>query len=424
MHVPPVSFLVEQLEAVSDDVSIDAVKLGMLHSTPLIDAVAGWLDRVRPPVVVLDPVMVATSGDRLLDEAAVAAIRRLCRRVDLVTPNVPELAVLADAEPATTWQDAVVQARVLATQTGTTVLLKGGHLDGDVCTDAIITADDVRPVDGPRVTTSSTHGTGCTLSSAMATLAASGWTWFESLQRAKSWLTAAIEHGPDLKVGEGNGPVDHGHEVRPLLPGPASWSSSAWQESAPIRAKADACRFVRGLGDGSLESARFAWYLGQDALYLSEYARLLILAGTQTNDPDERLFWTRSAAAALAEEERLHRDWVHRPSEPGPATRAYLGHLQEVAAGNDHGELVAALLPCFVLYADLGTRLAAQDHPSHPYGEWLRMYADPEFATASVTACEFADREAAAATPARRERMREAFARSMRHELAFFEAAC
>lgn len=423
VHVPPVSFLAEQLEAVSDDVAIDAVKIGMLHSTPLIETVSDWLDRVRPAVVVLDPVMVATSGDRLLDEEAVAAVRRLCRRVDLVTPNLPELAVLADAEPAGTWDDAVVQARVFATQTGTTVLLKGGHLAGGVCTDAIITADAVRPIEGPRVVTSSTHGTGCTLSSAMATLAASGWTWFESLQRSKTWLTTAIEYGAELKVGEGNGPVDHFHEVRPILPGPAAWSSLAWQESAPVRARVDACAFVRRLGDGSLVSARFAWYLAQDALYLGEYARLLIRVGSRASDAKERLFWTRAAANALAEEDRLHRDWVHHPAEAAPATRAYLDHLRQVAEQGDRAELIAALLPCYVLYADLGTRLAELDHRTHPYGEWLRMYADPDFAEAARTACEIADRAAAAGTPARRERMREAYARSMRHELAFFEAA-
>jgi hydroxymethylpyrimidine/phosphomethylpyrimidine kinase len=214
VHVPPREFLAEQLRAVSDDVDVDAVKLGMLHSTPLIAEVADWVDRVRPPIVVLDPVMVATSGDRLLDAEAEAAIRELCATADLVTPNIPELAVLARTPPAATWPDALVQARRLAATSGTTVLLKGGHLGGDECPDAIVTATTATEIPGRRVLATNTHGTGCSLSSAMATLAASGQSWTEALATAKEWLAGAIEHGAQLRVGSGKGPVDHFHHLR------------------------------------------------------------------------------------------------------------------------------------------------------------------------------------------------------------------
>lgn len=220
VHVPPVEFLVEQLDAVGDDVVLDAVKIGMLHSTPLISAVTNWLNCLRPPVVVLDPVMVATSHDRLLDVEAEDAIRDLCTVADLVTPNVPELAVLVRGEVATTWAEAVLQTRALAVDTGTTVLLKGGHLDGGICPDAIVTADDLVEVPGRRVRTSNTHGTGCTISSAMATLRAWGMSWPEALTRAKAWMIGALDHGAALNVGHGNGPIDHFHELRPYLPSP------------------------------------------------------------------------------------------------------------------------------------------------------------------------------------------------------------
>lgn len=214
VHIPPADFLAAQLRAVSDDIVIDAVKLGMLHSTPLIETVGEWLDATRPPIVVLDPVMVATSGDRLLDRRAEAAVRRLCERADLVTPNVPELAVLTGGTPAYDWDEAVDQARRLAATTDAAVLLKGGHLPGPTTRDAIVTGDEVRAVTGRRLDSTSTHGTGCSLSSAMATLAASGLDWLGALRRAKSWLTGAIEHGADLQVGGGHGPIDHFHERR------------------------------------------------------------------------------------------------------------------------------------------------------------------------------------------------------------------
>lgn len=415
VHVPPVAFLVEQLDAVSDDVTIDAVKLGMLHSTPLIDAVAAWLDRVRPPIVVLDPVMVATSGDRLLDAEAEAAVRRLCRRVDLVTPNLPELAVLVDADVAKSWAEAVTQAAAFAESADTTVLLKGGHLDGDVCTDAIVTPDAVHEIESPRIVTSSTHGTGCSLSSAMATLAAQGLPWLEALERAKPWLAGAIEHGAALDVGSGNGPVDHFHELR-------GWTARVWQEAVDTRGLVDACDFIRGLGDGSLETERFTWYLGQDALYLHDYADLLTTAADNAVDADEQQFWSSAAQSARDEVTRLHQDWIGRPVEPAPATRAYLDHLRSTSLDGDRGTLIAALLPCFWVYADVGSRLVIHDHPDHPYGSWLRLYADPAFAESTRTARALVDRAAILATPDQRQRMRDAFLGSMRHELAFFQA--
>ena len=129
IHTPPTDFLVQQLAAVSDDVRIDAVKTGMLGTAEIVDAVAAFLDEHRPPVVVVDPVMVATSGDRLLASDAEAAMREFCRRATVITPNIPELAVLCQSEPATTPKQAVEQARRWAAETGVAVVVKTGHLN-------------------------------------------------------------------------------------------------------------------------------------------------------------------------------------------------------------------------------------------------------------------------------------------------------
>nr|WP_223878370.1 bifunctional hydroxymethylpyrimidine kinase/phosphomethylpyrimidine kinase [Microbacterium radiodurans] len=428
VHVPPPAFLREQLDAVSDDVEVDAVKLGMLHSAPLIDVVDAWLADHEVGIVVLDPVMVATSGDRLLDADAEAAIRRLCARVDLVTPNLPELAVLADGPVAPDWETAVTQARGLAAASGTLVLLKGGHLDGADCPDALVSdAGIVARFDGRRLASTNTHGTGCSLSSAMATLRAAGLAWPDALERAKTWLAGAIVAGAALEVGRGNGPVDHQHEQRAdaaaVASAGAAFSRDAWDASADVRAAVDACAFVRGLRDGDLSSASFDWYLAQDAAYLVEYARVLARASALAPDPADQVFWARSAASSIAVEAELHRSRVGSAlPEPAPATLSYTDHLHAAASRGSYGELVAALLPCFWLYSDLGASLAAASHPAHPYRDWLETYADPEFAEATATAVDIADRAAASAGAVERERMRTAFARSMAHELAFFEA--
>ena len=138
VHLPPASFLTAQLEAVSDDVVIDAVKIGMLADTDLVRAVAVWIGEVAPPVIVLDPVIVATSGDRLLSADAEDALKDLIAAVDLITPNVPELAVLAGAQPADSWAELLDQGWEVAEHHQVAVLVKGGHLKGDTVFDCVV----------------------------------------------------------------------------------------------------------------------------------------------------------------------------------------------------------------------------------------------------------------------------------------------
>jgi hydroxymethylpyrimidine kinase/phosphomethylpyrimidine kinase len=210
IHVPPPAFLAEQLDAVSDDVEIDAVKIGMLFDSDIVAVVQDWLARVRPPRVVLDPVMIAASGDTLLAPDAVEAVRALVAHVDLVTPNMPELAALLGEPPATRWPDVLDQARRLAASHGVRVLAKGGHLAGAHSPDALVGPDGTTTdFATARVDTRNTHGTGCSLSSAVATLRVRTGAWEAALEEAKRWLTASIAAADDLHVGAGNGPVSH-----------------------------------------------------------------------------------------------------------------------------------------------------------------------------------------------------------------------
>ena len=216
VHTPPVSFLHEQLTAVSDDVVVDAVKIGMLGTADAIRTVTGWLDTLRPPAVVLDPVMIATSGDRLLDSDAEEALRGLLAHVDLVTPNLPELAVLLGEKQVGSWDEALEQGTRLAAAYRLSVLVKGGHLTGAAAPDALLRFDDdgalqVAEVRSTRVDTVNTHGTGCSLSSALATLYARSGDWGTALRLAKAWLQEALETADELEVGSGHGPVNHFH---------------------------------------------------------------------------------------------------------------------------------------------------------------------------------------------------------------------
>ena len=214
IHTPPQSFLRAQLDSVFDDVTVDAVKIGMLGDADTTRTVSEFLAQHSVPVVVVDPVMVATSGDRLLTEDAEDALRTLVREhATVVTPNIPELAVLCDDTPATTFDEAVSQGRRYAADANVSVLVKGGHLTGDHASNALVTPDgEIHIADVPRVATKNTHGTGCSLSAALATRlvlddAPSAVEW------ASAWLHEAIAHADDLEVGQGHGPVHHFHQL-------------------------------------------------------------------------------------------------------------------------------------------------------------------------------------------------------------------
>jgi hydroxymethylpyrimidine kinase/phosphomethylpyrimidine kinase len=218
IHQPPPEFLHEQLVAVSDDVHVDAVKIGMLGDAATVEVVDDWLPAVAGAVVVLDPVMVATSGHRLLDADAEKAVRELVPRADLVTPNLPELAVLLDEPVADGWPDALDQARELSRRTGAVVLAKGGHLADGACPDALVDEHGRVPggvveVPGARVETPHTHGTGCSMSSAMATRLARTGDWAGSLRIVKAWLHDSLVHAAELEVGTGRGPIHHFHAL-------------------------------------------------------------------------------------------------------------------------------------------------------------------------------------------------------------------
>ncbi len=443
VHVPDAAFLSAQLEALSDDIVIDAVKIGMLANVEAVRVVSAWLDRVRPPIVVLDPVMVSTSGDRLLDADAEDALASLLHRAHLVTPNLAELAVLTRRE-IEGWPAALAAAEALSTEYGTAVLVKGGHLPGDQAPDAII---DVRSgsreeFGGGRIATANTHGTGCSLSSALATRLARGEDLTEAVRAARSWLRESLRESGALHVGGGHGPVHHfaglwargGAGTRPL---PEEVAEDWWQGIAGIRAGIDGLPFVRGLADGSLPTEDFLFYLAQDALYLRDYARVLADAARLAPTPDEQAFWAESARGSILGELELHASWLTPAqgvaaatfaADASPTTTAYLDHLRSVAFGGDYPELIAAVLPCFWLYTDLGERLHAGEFgerardPQHPYATWLATYADPAFAEATARAIAFVTRAAAAADDETRARMRRAFERSSVHEQAFFRA--
>ncbi len=212
LPVPP-AFVAGQIHSILEDIGTDAVKIGMLHSSELVRAVRDALD-AYPDVtdIVLDPVMVATSGDPLLQpEAVEALVSVLIPRSRVITPNIPEAEILL-GERLTSQRDLPEAAEALS-RLGASVMLKAGHLTEETLTDIFFNAEtqEVTLLESPRLSTRNTHGTGCTLSSAIASFLALGYPLTEAVVRAKAYLRSAIESGSRYAIGRGHGPVHHFH---------------------------------------------------------------------------------------------------------------------------------------------------------------------------------------------------------------------
>jgi len=213
IHQVPAEFVTAQIDAVFSDLAVGAVKIGMVAHPPVIDAIVAGLKQWSPKHVVLDPVMVATSGDRLLAAEAVDALRtKLIPLASVITPNLPEAADLLGEAVAKDEAAVEQQGRRLLKLGCKTVLIKGGHGTGAESTDYLIDASGVTPLAAPRVATKNTHGTGCSLSSAIAAGLAKGEDMTSAVRNAKTWVSAAIAEADRFSVGHGHGPVHHFHK--------------------------------------------------------------------------------------------------------------------------------------------------------------------------------------------------------------------
>ena len=208
------AFVAAQIDAVFEDIRVDAVKVGMLASAEIARAVCDALMRSGAPAIVLDPVMVATGGGRLLDRQAIAVLReRLLPVVDVLTPNLPEAAVLLDENEITTCAAMPEVAERLRSLGPKSVLLKGGHLASDRSPDYLATPAGGLWLDAPRTGPANVHGTGCTLSAALAAQLAITGDMYEAARRAKAYVCGAIACADQLDIGFGDGPAHHFHAL-------------------------------------------------------------------------------------------------------------------------------------------------------------------------------------------------------------------
>ena len=214
IHHVPADFVTAQINSVFSDLKVNAVKIGMVSEASIIEAIAAGLKHHAAKNIVLDPVMVATSGDVLLNHSAIDTLRqKLLPLAGVVTPNLPEAAKLLDAAIAKNEAEMLAQAQAILSLGPDAVLVKGGHGQGDASVDVLVTKEATLTFSAPRIATRNTHGTGCTLAAAIAAELAKGAALIDAVSAAKNYLTAALRHADQLHIGHGSGPVHHFHDI-------------------------------------------------------------------------------------------------------------------------------------------------------------------------------------------------------------------
>lgn len=214
IHTLPRNIIEAQLRAVLDDLNITCVKIGMLNTLSTVVLVSEILKEYRPKHIILDPVMISSSGKPLLEKSAVSALTaELFPIATLVTPNIPEAAALLNQSPANSVKSMHQTIKALDSFGAQSTLLKGGHLEGDQCVDILLDNDKLYEFPQTKITTNNTHGTGCTLSSAITAYLALGLSVPEAVSSANIYLHKAIKQADILKVGKGSGPVHHFHNL-------------------------------------------------------------------------------------------------------------------------------------------------------------------------------------------------------------------
>lgn len=476
VYTPPTDFLKAQLEAVFDDVDIDAVKIGMLGDTSYIKLVQEWLKNHPVPVIVLDPVMVATSGDRLLEKSAEDAMRQFAQQADIITPNIPELAVLCEKQPATNFEEACDQASKWASENNTIVIVKGGHLtDADAGNTVVFPDGNTIHVPCPRINTTTTHGTGCSLSSSLATriglalLEGKKLSEYSTVSNALAWTThwlnEAIRCGEYLHVGKGHGPVNHAarnyrleldssatpwehmrnhnfdgfspetlitpaHSTprKPALEPCGRWTQALWNASADVDHNIMNMPFIKALCDGSLDKDLFAFYINQDAEYLKRYSRALAAVASKSTDDKARVHWASGSALCIEAESQLHTNWlggmdIKMDPSCSPVTLSYVNHLLARTSADDYVIGAASVLPCYWLYAEVGRALISGNTPDNPYHDWINMYSSDEFEEGVKAAIGFVEKAFEEAGPKDRVLAAQAYMTSCIYEYNFFNQA-
>ena len=423
-------FLRAQIDAVFGDIFPDAVKIGMVSSSALIHVIAESLKHWNARNIVLDPVMVSTSGAKLISDDAVTTLAEELLPLALVaTPNIPEAEILSGMKIADE-SGMTEAAKVIAERFGCAVLLKGGHMINDA-NDYLFSEGSGTWFTGRRIDTQNTHGTGCTLSSAIAANLAKGYGLEESVSLAKEYISGAL--GAMLNLGKGCGPMMHSFNLTGKFAQSKGLLARLRASVSDFWAEYNNHPFVKGIETGTLDPAKFRHYIIQDYLYLNEYSKVFALGVSKAKSLETMQLFSSVIQAIAHVEMDIHRGYMGRlgvtQEELDSAKRelenlSYTSYMLRVAYEEGEAEILAAILSCALSYEDIAKTIIKNNPEAGKhelYGHWVMNYSGEEYCGLNRVLVSYLERAAEGYSDSQLEHLAEIFRECSLYEMGFWD---
>lgn len=382
-------FLAKQIDAVFTDIFPNAVKIGMVSSSGLIRTISEKLKFYHARNIVLDPVMAAASGARLINEDAIDTLaNELLPLAVIATPNIPEAEILSGIN-INDETGMIEAAKIINAKFGCSVLVKGGHMVNDANDFLFAGENNSAWFRGSRINTSNTHGTGCTLSSAIAANLAKGYGLDEAVKRAKDYISGAL--GAMLDLGKGCGPMNHAFNLTGKFAQNHNLLQRLMNSVADIWPEYNNQPFVKGIETGELEPEKFRDYIIQDYLYLNEYSKVFALGVAKSQSLETMKLFSGVIQAIANVEMNIHNGYMAHfnvsQSELDSAKRklanlSYTSYMLRIAYEDGEPEILAAILSCALSYEDIAKKILlnnpeARNHEL--FGDWIKCYSGEEY---------------------------------------------
>lgn len=424
-------FLAQQLDSIFTDIRPDAVKIGMVASGALIHVIAEKIKEYKAENIVVDPVMVATSGAKLIADEAIEALKsELMPLATVLTPNIPEAEVLADMK-ITTADEMIKAAELISTRYNCAVLCKGGHKLNDA-NDLLYRNGGYKWFEGKRIDNPNTHGTGCTLSSAIASNLAKDYSLDESVKRAKEYISGALAAMLDL--GAGSGPMAHNFDINSRFATDKNKVIDRMLSATEdIWAAYNEHPFVKGIADGTLDKDKFKYYMIQDYLYLIDYTKVFAIGAAKARDESTMKYFAEYTDSIMNSEMDIHRTYMKRlgitqedidNTPMALDNRSYTAYMLKEAYEGGAAEVMAAILSCALSYEVIATRMVEADPKcaKHEfYGEWVSGYASEEYHNSNIKLVNMLEELCADLSDEKIERLTEVFVNCSRYETGFWD---
>lgn len=426
-------FLRSQIDAVFTDIFPDAVKTGMVSSSGLIHAISDALKFYGAKNIVADPVMVSTSGAKLIDDDAVRTLAdELLPLAIVATPNIPEAEILSGVKIRSRDDMQKAGAKINSLY-GCSVLVKGGHSVNDADDLLCESGEKFTWFTGKRIATTNTHGTGCTLSSAIAANLAKGHNLADSVRLAKEYISGAL--GAMLNLGKGSGPMNHAFCLTGKFAGKNEQKDirgTLMASVSDIWPEYNNHPFVRGIETGTLDPQKFRRYIIQDYLYLNEYAKVFALGIAKAKSLETMRLFSSVIDAIANVEMNVHKGYMAKfgvtqeeldSAVREPANLSYTSYMLRVAYEEGEPEILAAILSCALSYEDIAREIVRRNPNAvnhELYGSWVSTYSGEEYCGLNGVLVSFLEKSAENYTDSQMKHLAEIFRECSLYEMGFW----